>query len=116
MMRALPGLGLLLVAFGAGIRTDDLGRIGRNCAKRGKAESHQHAAEIKHGRKSPEPKRPKAMHSENHNDFSFSLQPSILLQPSLRQHRQIPLVAGAIEGELAHPPAGGRCEPLHGAG
>ena len=36
MMRALPGLGLLLVAFGAGIRTDDLGGIGRNRAVRGK--------------------------------------------------------------------------------
>ena len=54
MMRALPGLGLLLVAFGAGIRTDGLGRIGRNCAERGKAESHQQAAETKHeDRKGP---------------------------------------------------------------
>jgi signal transduction histidine kinase len=30
MMRAFPGLGLLLVTFSASIRTDDLGRIGRN--------------------------------------------------------------------------------------
>ena len=65
MMRALPGLDLLLVTFGTGIRTDDLGRIGRNSALRGKAEDHQQAAEKKHGRPErgpgPEPDRPKAM-------------------------------------------------------
>jgi hypothetical protein len=49
VMRALPRLDLLLVAFGTGIRTDDLGRIERNCAVRGSAEDHQHAAEKKHG-------------------------------------------------------------------
>src|SRR6185312_15301792 len=55
MMRALPGLGLLLVTFSASIRTDDLGRIGRNSALRGKAEDHQHAAEKKHGGPEPDP-------------------------------------------------------------
>src|SRR6266545_1966903 len=45
VMRLLPSLDLLLVTFGTGIRTDDLGRIGRNCADRGKAEDHQQAAE-----------------------------------------------------------------------
>ena len=114
MMRALPGLGLLLVAFGAGIRTDGLGRIGRNCAERGKAENHQQAAEIKHGRKrrcaNPIDRRLCALRTTMTSHLASAI------QPSLRQHRQIPLVAGAIEGELAHPPAGGRCEPLHGAG
>src|SRR5262249_29483098 len=53
VMRLLPGLDLLLVTLGTGIRTGDLGRIGRigrNCIDRGKAEDHQQAAEAKHGR------------------------------------------------------------------
>ena len=33
VMRALPGLDLLLVTFGTGIRTDGLGRIGRDSAR-----------------------------------------------------------------------------------
>src|SRR5262245_9983954 len=65
MMRALPGLNLLLVTFSTSIRTDDLGRIGRNSALRGKAEDHQQAAEKKHGRpeRGPglDPDRSKAM-------------------------------------------------------
>jgi hypothetical protein len=36
------------MTFGTGIRTDDLGRIGRNFALRGKAEQHQQAADKKH--------------------------------------------------------------------
>jgi len=46
MMRTLPGLGFLLVTFSAGIRTNDLDRIGRNGAIRGKAED-QRATETK---------------------------------------------------------------------
>src|SRR5262249_42772206 len=76
MMRALPGLALLLVTFGTGVWTDDLGRLGRNCAARGKAEDHQQAAQTKHGRLGPEPDRPKSMSSNNDNDFSPLLQPS----------------------------------------
>jgi hypothetical protein len=55
MMRSLPGLDFLLVTFSTGIRTDDLGRIGRNSALRSKAEDRQQAAEEKHAR--PEPGR-----------------------------------------------------------
>src|SRR6185295_15687514 len=70
----------LLVTFGTGIRTDDLGRIGRNCADRGKAEDHQQAAEAKHGRlpwgHGAEPDRPKAVGSNSDNDFSSLLQRS----------------------------------------
>src|SRR5262245_53434681 len=80
MMRPLPGLGLLLVTFGTGIRTDDLGGIGRNDAIRGQTENHQQAAETKYGRPErdpgPEPDRPKATRSQNDNDCSPLLQPS----------------------------------------
>jgi hypothetical protein len=68
------------VTFGTGIRTDDLGRIGRNCADRGKAEDHQQAAEAKHGRPErglgPESDGPKDMRSKNDNDFPPLHQPS----------------------------------------
>ena len=105
MMRALPGLGLLLVTFGTGIRTDDLGRIGRNCAVRGKAEDHQQAAETKHGRPErgprPEPDRPKAMRSKDDNDFSP------LLQPSYTPASAVPAGCEGDRSELAHLPAGG---------
>src|SRR5262249_35545073 len=47
VMRALPGLGFLLVTFGTGIGTHDLGRIGRSRALRGKTEDQQQAAETK---------------------------------------------------------------------
>src|SRR5262245_66283169 len=62
VIRALPGLDLLLMTFGTGIRTDDLdriGRIGSNCANRGKAEDHQQD-EVTHG-PGPEPDHAKAM-------------------------------------------------------
>src|SRR5690606_8261868 len=48
VMRGFPRLDLLLVAFGASIRTDDLSRVGRDCAVRGKAEACRQAAETKH--------------------------------------------------------------------
>ena len=67
-MRALPGLGLLLVAFGAGIRTDDLGGIGRKRTVRGKTEDRQQAAEIeaRYTGEEPglEPDRPEPVRSE----------------------------------------------------
>ena len=80
MMRALPGLGLLLVTFGTGIRTDDLGRIGRNC-RRPRQSRRSSASRREKARKTgegpwPEPDRPKAMRSEDDNDFSPLLQPS----------------------------------------
>ncbi len=82
VMRAFPGLSLLLVTFGTSIRTDDLGRIGRSCPVRGKAEEHEPTEETKHGKPGrgaePEPGRPKAMHFENDIDFSLLLQPSQL--------------------------------------
>ena len=73
----------LLVTFGTGIRTNDLGRIGRNVPSAAKPR-YQQAAETKHARPErgpePEPDRPKAMHSDGNdlrtNDFSPLLQPS----------------------------------------
>jgi len=79
MMRAFPGLGLLLVTFGTGIRTDDLGQLGRNRAARGKADDDQKAAQTKYGNPKRgawlELDRAKAMPSKNDNDSSLLLQP-----------------------------------------
>ncbi len=80
VMRAFPGLCLLLVAFGAGIRPYDLGRIGHSFPVRGKAEEHEPTAETKHvkpaGGAEPEPGRPKAMHFESDIHVLLLLQPS----------------------------------------
>src|SRR5262245_40110861 len=91
MLRGLPGLGFLLVTFSAGIGTDNLGRIGRNCALCSQTEDHQQAAETKaedrqqaaetdHGRPEmgpwSEPDQPKAVRSKNDNGSSPLLQPS----------------------------------------
>ena len=85
VVRGFPGLCLLLVTFGTSIRTDDLGRIGRNCAVRGKAEEHEPTAETKQGKPGrgaePEPGRPKAMHFENDIHVLLLVQPSHGLAP-----------------------------------
>src|SRR5262245_59387177 len=103
MMRALPGLGLLLVTFGTGIRTDDLGQLGRNCPARGKAEDDQQAAETKHGRlergPGPEPDRPKDMRSNNENDFSPLLQPSYTSPSAVPVYRSASAVPAGYAGD-----------------
>src|SRR5262245_3171836 len=92
MMRSLPGLNLLLVTFSAGIRADDLGRIGGNSGLRDKAEDRQRAAEEKHGRPErghfPQCDRPKTMRSAGDNDFSPLHQPFHTAAPAVPTDRR----------------------------
>src|SRR5262249_5243317 len=70
MMRILPGFGLLLVAYGTGVRTDHLAWSRRNGAVCGEAEDQQ-AAKAKR----PRPQTRTAIRSRDDSDLSPLLRP-----------------------------------------